>query len=62
MVLVTDPLGAACAFRIVSPNDSPPADELPSTTALIDHDPLGARVTLTLDDKGHTVIHSLTPS
>ena len=29
---------------------------------MIDHDPLGARVTLTLDDKGHTVIHSLTPA
>ena len=29
---------------------------------MIDHDPLGARVTLTLDDKGHSVIHSLTPA
>ena len=29
---------------------------------MIDHDPLGSRVTLTLDDKGHTVIHSLTPA
>ena len=29
---------------------------------MIDHDPLGARVTLSPDEAGHTVIRSLTPA